>query len=353
MVRKRHLAEEVPRPRKRRIGDWDGEEVDEDWDGDGDGDEDGDGEVFLCLAPPSSFPRLVPQVSSPPRWACPFWKYDPPRNVACSSYTLKRVQDVKQHLLRRHLPRRPYCPICLREFATSNQRDSHIIERKCRAADSPTHRGAAGSVTYISPDKEDKLRARMSGPDTENWYRIWDILFDDAEKPTSPHQGNIIEEVADVLRVFWGQHHQEIVSDVISGLGRSEVSVVQEHLPRLMSTALGRLIDRLAVTHKTSDSAPSSSGSNKDPTSDPDMSALFDFSLAPSLESLGSTSIGTAGASENTLHSWMFLDTATLYDLEPNKFAPQCHVDLPSPSLAVVSDSGPQPLSLPHSQSSV
>lgn len=307
-----HLAGEMPRPRKRGIGDSDEEAVDGDGDGDGEGDEDGEG------GNPGFKSRRRRRCSGtkdgPPRWACPFWKHDPLRNVACSSYTLKRVQDVKQHLLRKHRRRCLYCPICLREFTTVDQRDSHIIERKCRAADLTAHGGAA-SASYMTPDKEDKLRARMSGPDTEIWYRIWKILFDDAKKPPSPHQGNIIEEVAGVLNVFWNQHHQEIVSDVIAGLGSSEASVVEEHLPRLMSTALGDLIDLLTqVTHKTSDSAPSSPGSSNVTASDPNISALPYFSLPHSPEPPTFSSIEMGSKFEDFFGPCPFLESGNFFD---------------------------------------
>jgi hypothetical protein len=196
----------------------------------------------------------------------------------------------------------------------------------------------------------------MIGHDRDIWYRIWRILFDDATKPPSPHQGNIIEEVAGVLRVFWDQHHREIISNVTSGLGDPELKIVQEHLPRLMSTALGDLVGRLTqltLNANASDSMPSSPpsspGSSNVPTSDSNMADLPEFSrnstLPFSLDSLETDTIGTGGASEDGLGSWFSddLDTFLVFPdhLHVPHFEPTSFMS-PDVGIAALSDSDPR-----------
>lgn len=50
-----------------------------------------------------------------PTLACPFYKRNQVRHSNCLHFRLKRIKDVKQHLLRKH--KQPYyCPICGLEF---------------------------------------------------------------------------------------------------------------------------------------------------------------------------------------------------------------------------------------------
>ncbi|KAF6789345.1 hypothetical protein CSOJ01_14824 [Colletotrichum sojae] len=63
-------------------------------------------------------------------FACPFSKKDPMKHRDCYRFTLNRIRDVKQHLVRCH--RVPlYCPRCMDTFPDEELRDIHIRDVDC------------------------------------------------------------------------------------------------------------------------------------------------------------------------------------------------------------------------------
>lgn len=176
-------------------------------------------------------------------FSCPFFKKDPLRHKDCLGFSLRRIQDVKQHLFRKHYNSSIYCPICRQDFSDFNQRDNHIRQRVC-TEHSPCRMDH--SIGLIPPDKQERLRARVRGSEEELWYRIWEILFDDAPPPATPYQSTIIEEVVDIMQVFWEQHCQKIMSDV-HGATPHGTGLDLKQVTDLMSKTLCALIQRVKM----------------------------------------------------------------------------------------------------------
>lgn len=103
--------------------------------------------------------------------ACPFAKKDPVTYQSCYKYRLKRIQDVKQHLGRRHkLP--IYCPRCMDTFKEESQRDEHIRQSGCPLQDPIAFEGVTRAQRQL-------LSQRVSGKMSleAQWFTIFEILF--------------------------------------------------------------------------------------------------------------------------------------------------------------------------------
>ncbi|KAK4174877.1 hypothetical protein QBC36DRAFT_168169, partial [Triangularia setosa] len=189
-------------------------------------------------------------------WSCPFWKRDPIHHMDCMSYKLRRIQDVKQHLARKHYEFSIYCPICQHRFVDTKERDHHIRQRKCTERSA---RRTDTSTTSIPPEKQEQLRARMSGSDREAWYQMWDILFRGETPPATPHQKTVIEEVADFMQEFWREHQSKIILDITHRQRPhdKDTELIRAQLPSLMSSALSRLVERVkGAIHSTELTSP-------------------------------------------------------------------------------------------------
>ncbi|KAH9238566.1 hypothetical protein K456DRAFT_1178837 [Colletotrichum gloeosporioides 23] len=93
--------------------------------------------------------------------ACPFFKHDRVRHFDCLPFTLKRVKDVKQHILRKH----------------------------------PAEQNSALSDNLKNPSSE-----------TAKWFAIWDVLFPHQRRPNSPFIENEVEEAIMMVKEFWDKH---------------------------------------------------------------------------------------------------------------------------------------------------
>ena len=229
------------RKRRRRCEDEGGTSDDSsDASGGGGGTDEDAGDAYTQRHHPLS---SDPGAARDQLFACHFYKLDPIRHIQCLSFTLKRHQDVKQHLQRRHCPPTIYCPICQESFSCTTQRDHHIRQKECVESSSRTDPPAG----CISSEKQEALRKRMRGSDIAIWYQIWHILFDGVAPPTEPYRTTVIEEVAGILERLWRQHQSEIISNM-SGARRYEAKghpIPIEFLSSLVSSALSQLVSRL------------------------------------------------------------------------------------------------------------
>lgn len=119
---------------------------------------------------------------SPKIWACPFWKYDPGKHWECLQ-KLTRIRDVKQHLTRHHSPK-SHCPLCFEVFASQEICNTHLLTYP-RCVERPD-----GKFDFVPSHKRTSLQARSNQKHTEEekWFVIWDILFEEAERPISPYR---------------------------------------------------------------------------------------------------------------------------------------------------------------------
>ncbi len=139
--------------------------------------------------------------------ACPFYKHDSNKYHDCRHNMLKRIKDVKQHVVRKHKKPDFYCPICFSKFKEANARDTHIQERQCTAERNPIYDG-------ISEDQKKELSQYSSRGKSieEQWNDTWRIIFPKIGPPTSPYLGTDQEEMVSLIRKFWDEKQDKIIS---------------------------------------------------------------------------------------------------------------------------------------------
>ncbi|KAI8655653.1 hypothetical protein NCS55_01218000 [Fusarium keratoplasticum] len=186
-------------------------------------------------------------------WVCPFFRKDPTRHMDCITLTLNRIQDVKQHLTRRHTAEL-YCSTCFQEFQLHQEWEQHTQRRDCTRRPCPPHR--------VTPQAQDRLKVRVDRTMTaaEQWYEIWKILFEDEKPPHSPQQGSVIGEVISIIRDCWNEERSQILSELArsKGISEDEAGLLGMLLPGL----LDRIQDRVDPPQR--DSGVSETPSNTD-----------------------------------------------------------------------------------------
>ncbi|KAJ4327149.1 hypothetical protein N0V84_002411 [Fusarium piperis] len=171
----------------------------------------------------------------------------------CITLTLNRIQDVKQHLARRHTPEFS-CSVCFDEFPLRQGWEEHVRLRTCQQRPCPPHR--------VSPQAQDRLKIRVDRTRTasEQWYEIWKILFEDEKLPDSPQQGSVIGEVISIIRDCWHAEGGQILSELArsEGLSKNEAGLLE----MLLGGLLDRVQDRVDPVQR--DSGASEVPSNAD-----------------------------------------------------------------------------------------
>ena len=120
--------------------------------------------------PPPSDPTIR-------KFACPFYRLDPIAHEDCLRFTLNRMQDVMQHLRRKHKTETDLKV----DFSTNAKERRHL------AAD-------------------------------KRWLSIWTELFPGSEPPSNIHLGSQLEEAATLLAHYWKHCPRDLLEDA---LGRS------------------------------------------------------------------------------------------------------------------------------------
>ncbi|KAF7539252.1 hypothetical protein G7Z17_g12458 [Cylindrodendrum hubeiense] len=139
--------------------------------------------------------------------ACPFYKKDPIVHKRCHGYLLTRISYVKQHLFRHHL--QPlHCPVCMDVFDNDESRDGHIRAQSCKK------RPAEEQPDGMTSTQEKQLRAKRANQkqsEEEQWYEIFNLLFPDTERPSSPYMINSLSEDMSSFREFVERQGGKIV----------------------------------------------------------------------------------------------------------------------------------------------
>ncbi|KAM0664873.1 hypothetical protein ACQRIT_000507 [Beauveria bassiana] len=124
--------------------------------------------------------------------ACPFYKFDPARHFDCyRKYQLMRYSDVKQHILRRHSLGTLYCSNCWRTWKNNELLlwQSHVAQiPPCQFVPEPESLRPQEATALLELDV-----ATLS--QHEKWYRMWDLLFIDHQRPLSPYVENGFGEI--------------------------------------------------------------------------------------------------------------------------------------------------------------
>ncbi|KAL1303017.1 hypothetical protein AAFC00_003330 [Neodothiora populina] len=205
---------------------------------DGNQDEDEDGSPRRRKTP-----RKVDQEENHPRLACPFYKIDPKKYANCRVLKMTAVNYVKQHLWRCHL--QPlHCRSCYQNFENEEDLTQH---EKLRICDRLPWRQVEG----ISPDKRHRLKIRGSAKNSieENWFLVFDILFPESGRPSSPYVDPSICVHLDLLNNFVNAQGGRLAVDlarsyIIEHGGPSEGQIVdwsQSLLRYLVNTVLDEM----------------------------------------------------------------------------------------------------------------
>ncbi|KAF5965943.1 hypothetical protein FBULB1_11976 [Fusarium bulbicola] len=144
------------------------------------------------------------------RFACPYFRKNPERHLACINLKMVRISDVKQHLKRRHMAPYP-CPRCSEGFLSLNLQEEHILQQSC----SP---GSGANWDSVSLASQRSLQARFAkglSPEAQ-WYGIWKILFG-APRGTMPrpHLDGVVKEVIGILRGIWLDEGRQLISEFV------------------------------------------------------------------------------------------------------------------------------------------
>ncbi|KAJ4403410.1 hypothetical protein N0V82_010661 [Gnomoniopsis sp. IMI 355080] len=133
------------------------------------------------------------------QFACPFQKRDPVKHQDCLKLTLTRIKDVKQHLRRRHMQHKYYCPRCYDTFDNTRERDEHTRSSTCTTLEKvPAFEGISDDqITELSKCADRNLKVDLQ------WFNIWKIIFPDDPPPPSPFLGTYLNEMAPMLRDLW------------------------------------------------------------------------------------------------------------------------------------------------------
>ncbi|KAI0016027.1 hypothetical protein F4780DRAFT_714314 [Xylariomycetidae sp. FL0641] len=170
--------------------------------------------------------------------ACPFHKKEPRKYPACGRHRLVRPRDVKQHIYRKHMRSNFYCPICFLDFELEKGRDDHIRKGGCETK-------TIQKLDGISGDQRKSLMryAKRVSPE-EQWFEIWDIIFPEEPRPSSPYLRNGQAGMITALRKVWNKRGCDIVS---SSLQTNQiVGIAPEVIYRVMGDALDRFEDEMS-----------------------------------------------------------------------------------------------------------
>ncbi|KAK4466011.1 hypothetical protein QBC42DRAFT_151336, partial [Cladorrhinum samala] len=115
-----------------------------------------------------------------PQLACPFWKFNPRKHKSCFLKKLDDVSRVKQHLTRTHY-RSSYCPRCFAVLEDDVAVSVHLDPVTCVPKQHDFSLMTNGQHQRIN------RRSNTKQSEQEKWYAVWDILFPEQSRPSSPY----------------------------------------------------------------------------------------------------------------------------------------------------------------------
>lgn len=177
--------------------------------------------------------------SKEPNFACPFYRRWPARHMECMSRKLSRIQDVKQHIYRRHSQSPFYCPNCFKDFPSPEPRDKHIRDNSCKLVTASSRRSMDGVSAQIQDELKKRFSRKLSP--TRQWYSIWSLIFEDAEAPRNPYLGSMVSETLGMLRDFWKQEGQRLIPGLVRQ--NPDRAIAEDDLQEFMLNMLNKVED--------------------------------------------------------------------------------------------------------------
>jgi len=112
---------------------------------------------------------------------------------------MHRIQDIKQHIRRKH---------CLENDSVQ---DMHRQQCSSLVRDPRTPRN------LLEKDMTNNKAKPLRGiSEMDRWYGIWDLLFPEVERPGMIYIGSHLEEAVIILHQFWSRNQFEVVDDVLA-----------------------------------------------------------------------------------------------------------------------------------------
>ncbi|ATY60002.1 hypothetical protein A9K55_005705 [Cordyceps militaris] len=172
-------------------------------------------------------------------FACPFYRRWPTRHIECMSRKLTRIQDVKQHIYRRHSKPPFYCPTCAKVFVSPDPRDDHIRQASCRPVTASSKRSSDGISAQVQDSLKNRFARKLSA--VEQWYGIWDLVFPGEAAPPNAYVGSVVTEMLSMLKDFWKNEGQRILPSIPKP--KTGRSLADEDLQMLMTHMLDKVKD--------------------------------------------------------------------------------------------------------------
>lgn len=274
-------------------------------------DEDYDEDGFRKPPRPSKRRTKSPRRPCDKMLACPFWKLDSQAHRLCFHRKNKRISDVKLHLSRKHrLPAMDYCQRCWTAFESEAHKREHLrdpLSQGCKYSPAARPVGIDNNMAAALHKKSD---SNLSTKD--QWFAIWDIVFPDKPRPSSPYINDSLSEDATQLQEIILSQWPSVLASIMDEAGRRNVSVDEGNVgqEQLIRTTLNQLLDdflaeqdmiratRLASNHQSPGSRTTSSSNRTDSAIELDSNQMSSHS---SLNSQDEVSQLTTGATIRSL----------------------------------------------------
>ncbi|KAI8944083.1 hypothetical protein F4801DRAFT_585799 [Xylaria longipes] len=173
-------------------------------------------------------------------FACPYWKFDPIKHRACFYRKLSIISRVKQHLARNHAPRF-YCQRCYLLFTDVATQELHVMQRSCNRE--PGAR-LDGIHPYQQAELSRKPKLRLS--EEQQWFRIWNIVFPEKQRPVSPYIDSRLGDCCARFREHCQNRGPEILSADIRDSGLLPIGAADEdEREQLLREVLARGLDMI------------------------------------------------------------------------------------------------------------
>lgn len=147
-------------------------------------------------------------------WPCPFFVKDRKAYKSClTRHCLLSLDDVREHLCLMHqIP--AYCSVCYEKFLTVRLRDDHMRTLECAYRPRRPFIGITDAQVRELEEQVD-IGDRILSLQQRHWLKFWQIVFPDADPPSSPFYFTRQELKVYELRRFWNQTGQKIISAVL------------------------------------------------------------------------------------------------------------------------------------------